>query len=111
MSWKLLTYTRTNIHIVKGRHQMVVCSKIVPIHCFHSEEKSEKHRSTADTDVLAYLEAKQQSQDRLRERERDLKEKELELQTARFKLERRAGNSVKTRDGVTHGDTAALNGS
>ena len=45
-------------------------------------------RGNADTDVLAYLEAKQRSQDRLRERELDLKEKELELQTARFKLEK-----------------------
>ena len=57
-------------------------------HCFHIEEKSEKRRSTADTDVLVYLEAKHESQVRLRERELDIKETELELQTARFKLEK-----------------------
>ena len=66
---------------------------------------------TADMDVLAYLEAKQQSQDRLRESELDLKEKELELQTARFKLERGAGNSVEARDDGAHGHTAVPHGS
>ena len=76
-----------------------------------AKKNRKKRRGTADMDVLAYLEAKQQSQDRLRESELDLKEKELELQTARFKLERGAGNSVEARDDGAHGHTAVPHGS
>ena len=52
------------------------------------KKNRKKRRSNADTDVLAYLEAKHESQVHLRERELDIKEKELELQTAQFQLEK-----------------------
>ena len=62
-------YTRPIVHIVRCRQQMVICPKLFIFTVSIEEKNRNTCRSTADTDVLGYLEAKPESQVHLRERE------------------------------------------
>ena len=62
-------YTSPNVHIVRCRQQMVICPKFFIFTVSIEEKNRNTSRSTADTDVLGYLEAKPESQVHLWERE------------------------------------------